>query len=92
MRKRVDQPISSLESPSMIFGPATGPKHPLKRANGSGVQHISTEGLESYQDVDSAIIIGVEYCRPNGLTVLLKYSIKPKSLGQLSRRHAAHCT
>ncbi len=91
MRKRVDQPISSLETPVMIFGPAFGHNHPLKRGNGSGVQHINSDDLESYQDVESTIIIGVEYCRPNGQVILLKYQIRPKSLGLLSKRHAAHC-
>ena len=44
----------------MVFGPAVGPYHILKRGDGSGIQHISMTEIESYTDAELDILIGVD--------------------------------
>ena len=91
MRKRMDQPINSMSDPIMVFGPAVGPYHILKRGDGMGIQHISMTEIESYTDADLDILIGVEYKRPNGTTVVLKYMVKSKPIAALAMKAAAKC-
>ena len=91
MRKRSDLPVNSNEAPIMVFGPAIGPYHHLKRGDGSGIQSISTEEIESYADTDQDILIGVEYKRTNGSTVTLKYMAKSKPMATLAKKLATKC-
>ena len=91
MRKRSDQPINSTADPIMVFGPAVGPYHILKRGDGSGIQHISMTEIESYTDAELDILIGVEYKRPNGSVVMLKYMMKSKPIATLAKKAASKC-
>ena len=91
MRKRTYQPINSLSDPIMVFGPAVGPYHILKRGDGMGIQHINMTEIESYTDADLDILIGVEHKRPNGTTVVLKYMVKSKPIAALAMKAAAKC-
>ena len=91
IRKRSDPPVNSAEQPIMVFGPAIGPYHPLKRGDGSGVQTVSIEEIESYADADLDFLIGIEYCKTNGKLVTLKYLTKSRHMAALAKKVAEKC-
>ena len=47
--------------------------------------------IESYTDAELDILIGVEYKRPNGSAVMLKYMMKSKPIATLAKKAASKC-
>ena len=91
IRKRSDHPVNSAEQPIMVFGPAIGPYHPLKRGDGSGVQTVSIDEIESYGDADLDFLIGIEYRKTNGSVVILKYLTKSRHMSALAKKVGEKC-
>jgi hypothetical protein len=91
IRKRSDLPVNSAEQPIMVFGPAIGPYHPLKRGDGSGVQTVSIEEIESYVDADLDFLIGIEYRKTNRSLVIIKYLTKSRHMSALAKKVGEKC-
>ena len=75
----------------MVFGPAIGPYHPLKRGDGSGAQTVSIDEIESYADADLDFLIGIEYRKTNGSLVILKYRTKSRHMSALAKKVGEKC-
>jgi hypothetical protein len=91
MRSRADNPTKVAGEPHMVFGPAEGAVHPLKRLCGIGPQFVSSEELNSYSNPEENLIIGVEILKPSGETTVLKYRSKARALTTLSNKHTQKC-
>ena len=91
MRVRGDSPLSSDESPVMIFAPSEGAQHRLKRNGGTGHQYASLDELDSFEGTEELITVGVEYVCSAGNTVVLNYKLRSSTMAVLAARLNGKC-